>query len=165
MSVSQAVPLAAPSILDRLLDDAPDLSVDVPRTRQAQMRDALASLRRDLEWLLNTRCCATTPPGSLPQLRRSLLSFGVSDFIGANMTTVEQRRTFAGRLEATVHACEPRLQNVSVSVLDPRESTERVLRLRIEATILLEDSSVPVLFTSSVNPTTLRFSVAEASYV
>ena len=165
MTITHAVPLAAPSILDRLLDDAPDLSVDVPRTRQAQMRDALASLRRDLEWLLNTRSCATTPPAALTQLRRSLLSFGVSDFIGANMSTAEQRHSFAGLLETAVRACEPRLQNVSVGVLDPRESSERVLRLRIEATVLLEDSSVPVLFTSSVNPTTLRFSVAEASYV
>ena len=165
MTGSRSVPLAAPSILDQLLDDQPDLPVDVPRTRQTQMRDALASLRRDLEWLLNTRSCATTPPAALTQLRRSLLSFGVSDFIGANMTTVEQRRTFAGRLEATIIACEPRLQGVAVSVLDPRESSERVLRLRIEATILLEDAAVPVLFTSSVNPTTLRFSVAEASYV
>ncbi len=162
--MAHAVPLAAPSILDRLLDDAPDLSVDPPRTRQAQMRDALASLRRDLEVLLNTRRCPTTPPAGLLQLRQSLLSFGVSDFIGANMTTVEQRRVFAARLEETIKACEPRLQNIAVSVLDPRDSAERVLRLRIEATVVLEDVPVPVLFASSVSPTTLRFSVAEGSY-
>ena len=161
---AHVVPLAAPSILDRLLDDAPDLSVDPPRTRQAQMRDALTSLRRDLEVLLNTRCCATSPPSELPQLRQSLFSFGVSDFMGANMTTVEQRRVFAARLEDTVRACEPRLRNVTVGVMDPRESAERVLRLRIEATIVLEDSPVPVLFTSSISPTTLRFAVAEGNY-
>ena len=161
---ARTLPLAAPSILDRLWDNAPDLSVDPPRTRQAQMRDALASLRRDLEVLLNTRRCATTPPAGLPQLRQSLLSFGVSDFIGANMTTVEQRRVFAALLEETVKACEPRLQSVAVSVLDPRDTAERVLRLRIEATVVLEDLPVPVLFASSVNPTTLRFAVAEGSY-
>ena len=49
-------------------------------------------------------------------------------------------------------------------MLDPRDSAERVLRLRIEATVVLEDLPVPVLFASSVSPTTLRFSVAEGSY-
>ncbi len=160
----RAVSLSAPSILDRLLDDAPDLSVDPPRTRQAQTRDVLASLRRDLEALLNTRCCATTPPAGLPQLRRSLLCYGMTDFVGTNMSSTESRRMFASGVETALHEYEPRLQTVSVSVLDPRESAERVLRLRIEATIVLEDSPVPVLFTSSVSPTTLRFSVAEASY-
>ncbi len=164
MSLSHAVPLAAPSILDRLLDDAPDLAVDPPRTRQAQMRDVLASLRRDMEGLLNTRCCTTTPPAGLPQLRRSLLCYGMSDFIGANMSSADSRRVFASGVELALHNYEPRLRGVSVSVLDPRESAERVLRLRIEASIVLEDASVPVLFTSSVSPTTLRFSVAEASY-
>ena len=160
----RAVSLSAPSILDRLLDDAPDLSVDPPRTRQAQTRDVLASLRRDLEALLNTRCCANTPPAGLPQLRRSLLCYGMTDFVGTNMSSTESRRMFASGVETALHEYEPRLQTVSVSVLDPRESAERVLRLRIEATIVLEDSPVPVLFTSSVSPTTLRFSVAEASY-
>ena len=164
MSLSRAVPLSAPSILDRLLDDAPDLSADPPRTRQAQTRDVLASLRRDMEALLNTRCCTTTPPAELAQLRRSLLCYGMSDFIGANMASLESRRMFANGVEIALHTYEPRLKGVSVAVLDPRESAERVLRLRIEATIVLEDSPVPVLFTSSVSPTTLRFSVAEASY-
>ena len=61
-----SAPLAAPSILDRLLDSEPDLSVDTPRTRQKQVRDALESLRRDLESVLNTRRCATTPPPLCP---------------------------------------------------------------------------------------------------
>ena len=159
-----SAPLAAPSILDRLLDAEPELSVDTPRSRQKQVGDALESLRRDLEVVLNTRRCPKTPPASLPRLRRSLLTFGVGDFIGANMTTREQRRVFAASLEEAIRECEPRLRALSVSVLDPRDSAERVMRLRIEATVVLEDSAVPVLFASSVNPATLRFSVAEASY-
>jgi type VI secretion system protein ImpF len=160
-----SAPLAAPSILDRLLDGEPDLSVDTPRTRQKQVRDALESLRRDLEAVLNTRRCATTPPAGLPRLRRSLLTYGVGDFIGANMVTREQRQVFAATLEEAIRESEPRFRNLAVSVLDPRDAGERVLRLRIEAMVVLEDSAVPVLFASSINPATLRFSVAEASYV
>lgn len=160
-----ATSLAAPSLLDRLLDAEPDLSVDTPRTRQRQVRDALESLRRDLEAVLNTRRCPATPPGGLKQLRRSLLTFGVGDFIGANMVTREQRQVFAAALEEQIRDSEPRLRNLSVSVLDPRDGGERVLRLRIEASVVLEDHAVPVLFASSINPATLRFSVSEAGYV
>ena len=50
-------------------------------------------------------------------------------------------------------------------MLNPRDSAERVLRLRIEATVLLDDLALPVLFASTVSPSTLRFSVSEASDV
>ena len=159
------VPLAAPSLFDRLLDAEPDKTVDPPRTRQKQVSDALESLRRDLETVLNTRRCPRTPPRTLPRLRRSLLTFGMGDFIGANMITREQRQIFAATIEEAIRESEPRLRNLSVSVMDPRDAAERVLRLRIEAMVVLEDSAVPVLFASLINPSTLRFSVAEASYV
>ncbi len=157
--------LAAPSLLDRLLDAEPDKAQDPPRTRQKQVADALESLRRDLETVLNTRRCPKTPAKALPRLRRSLLTFGVGDFIGANMITREQRQIFATAIEESIRESEPRFRNLSVSVMDPRDAAERVLRLRIEAMVVLEDSAVPVLFASSINPATLRFSVAEASYV
>ena len=52
-----------------------------------------------------------------------------------------------------------------MSVLDPRDSAERILRLRIEATVHLFADPTPVLFASAVNPATLRFNVSEASHV
>ncbi len=159
-----SAPLSAPSLLDRLLDNAPDQEADAPRHRQAQMRDALEALRRDLECVLNTRRCAVTPPKGLPRLRRSLLTYGVGDFIGANLITREQRQVFAARLEEAIRDSEPRFRNLAVSVLDPSHAAERVLRLRIEATVVLEDNALPILFASSINPATMRFSVAEARH-
>ena len=158
-------PLAAPSLLDRLLDAEPDRLIDPPRTRQNMVSDALESLRRDLEAVLNTRRCPNTPPKTLPRLRRSLLTYGVGDFIGANMITREQRAVFATTLEESIRESEPRFRNVAVSVLDPNDASERILRLRIEATVVLEDSAMPVLFASSINPATLRFSVTAARHV
>ena len=160
-----AVPLGQASLLDRLIDTAPDLRQDPPRTRQMQTRETLESLRRDLEALLNTRQRPTTPPAEYPELARSLLTYGTADFISANMVTTEQRRVFAARLEEAIHESEPRLRSLTVSVLNPRDTSERVLRLRIEATVTLDDQALPVLFSSTVSPSTLRFSVAEASDV
>ncbi len=163
--MTAGLPLAAPSLLDRLIDTAPDLSRDPPRGRQDQTRDALDSLRRDLEALLNTRRRPISPPRALTQLRRSLLSFGTADFIGANMVTIEQRRVFALRLEEAIRDSEPRLQHLVVTVLNPRDNAERVLRLRIEATVVFDDLLLPVLFASTISPSTLRFSVSEANDV
>jgi predicted component of type VI protein secretion system len=89
----------------------------------------------------------------------------MGDFIGANMVTKEQRQIFALSLEEAVRDGEPRFRNLAVTVLDPREAGERMLRLRIEAMVVLEDSAVPVLFSSQINPATMRFSVAEARHV
>ena len=42
------------SILDRLIDLNPDVAADPPANRSQSVRQLKASLRRDLEWLLNT---------------------------------------------------------------------------------------------------------------
>ena len=153
--------LQAPSLLDRLLDDAPELSFDAPRTRQQVLRDTRAALRRDLEMLLNTRCAPTTPPPGLHELRFSLLGYGMPDFIGTGMTARNQRDAFARRLETTVRMFEPRLQDVRITVMDPRNTTERLLLLRIEAVAVLHEGLVPITLASALDPATMRFQVNE----
>lgn len=153
--------LHAPSLLDRMLDDAPELSFDPPRTRQQVLRDTRAALRRDLEMLLNTRCAPTTPPPGLPELRFSVLGYGIPDFIGTGMAGRDARDAFARRLEAAVRLYEPRLQDVRITVLDSRNTAERLLRLRIEAVAVLHEGAVPITLASALDPTTMRFQVGE----
>lgn len=157
--MSNARTLEAPSLLDRLLDDAPGMAVDAPRTRQQQLRDIRAALARDLEALLNTRCAPATPPPALKELRASLLAYGTPDFIGVTMVSHDQREAFARRLEATIRMFEPRLRDASVTVLDSRNSTERMLRLRITAIAVLHEDTASVAFASALDPTTLLFRV------
>lgn len=153
--------LQAPSLLDRLLDDAPEVLVDASRTRQQQLRGIRAALGRDLEALLNTRCCPVTPPPGLTELRASLLAYGTPDFIGVTMVSRDQRQAFARKLEATIRTFEPRLRDVAVTVLDARNATERMMRLRINATAILHEDTAAVTFASALDPTTLLFRIAE----
>ena len=44
-----------PALLDRLIDLEPKVAADPPASRSQSVRQLKASLRRDLEWLLNTR--------------------------------------------------------------------------------------------------------------
>jgi type VI secretion system protein ImpF len=43
------------SLLDRLIDEAPELSFDPPRSRTEELRAIRETFRRDIEAILNTR--------------------------------------------------------------------------------------------------------------
>jgi hypothetical protein len=51
------------SVLERLIDLDPKSKNDPPQTRPQSVRQLKAALRRDLEWLLNTRQI----PGGVPE--------------------------------------------------------------------------------------------------
>jgi type VI secretion system protein ImpF len=51
------------SVLERLIDLDPKAKTDPPQTRPQSVRQLKAALRRDLEWLLNTRQI----PGGVPE--------------------------------------------------------------------------------------------------
>jgi len=53
------------SVLDRLIDQEPERKLEPPLTRSQSLRELKAALRRDLEWLLNTRRTIEEPPASL----------------------------------------------------------------------------------------------------
>ena len=44
-----------PSVFDRLLDFEPQLTSEAPKSRAKSLRELKQSVRRDIEWLLNTR--------------------------------------------------------------------------------------------------------------
>ena len=151
----------APSLLDRIMDRAPELSADPPTNRPQQLRDARAALRRDLQALLNTRFAPRTPPPRLHELRTSLLGYGVPDFVGSGMTGRDQRQAFARQLESAIRTYEPRLMNVKVTVLENRNAAERLLRLRIEAVAVLYEGTLPTMFAFALDPSTMRFQSGE----
>ncbi len=43
------------SVIDRLIDQEPERKLEPPLSRAQSVRDLKAAVRRDLEWLLNTR--------------------------------------------------------------------------------------------------------------
>ena len=63
------------SILDRLLDDDPKRSEEAMPTRAQSLRNLKIGLRRDLEWLLNTRQPVEIP-NSL-ELQKSVYLYGL----------------------------------------------------------------------------------------
>jgi type VI secretion system protein ImpF len=152
-----------PSLLDRLLDDEPEVKRDPPRGRHQILRELKASVRRDLEDLLNTRRRCGTWPSDLAELERSLVNYGIPDFAGANMGSAERRQDFCRGLEAVLRTCEPRFKTVQVRLLDSAELLERTLRFRIDAVLYADPAPEPVVFDSALEPGTGSFEVKGVS--
>jgi type VI secretion system protein ImpF len=147
------------SVLDRLLDDDPEVTREPARSRYQVLRQLKDSVRRDLENLLNTRVRCLSVPSALTELKQSLVNYGIPDFTGANMTTDKDRRDFARLLQAVIREHEPRFKSVKVKLLDNAEPMDRTLRFRIDALLHAEPAPEPVVFDSMLKPITGDFEV------
>jgi type VI secretion system protein ImpF len=143
-----------PSVLDRLLDDDPGVTRDPPRSRHQVLRDLKQSVRRDLEDLLNARRRCSPFPPELAELHHSLVSYGLPDVAGAQFGSAEGRDLFRDLLEAVIRRWEPRFKTVTVTLLDGADATDRAVRFRIDALLHADPAPEPVVFDSSVEPTT-----------
>ncbi|MBB4217814.1 type VI secretion system protein ImpF [Rhizobium sp. BK212] len=152
----------ARSILDRLIDEAPDRAVDPPMSLVDQVRDVREAIRRDLEALLNTRRCPTTPPTALSELKDALVSYGVDGVVSANLMTDQAKLKLAQAIERRIALFETRLSDVRVTILKSQTMTERALRMRIQATFRLHEGMPPISFESTIDPSTQRFLVEAA---
>lgn len=150
------------SILDRLIDEAPDRAADPPMSFVDQVREVREAIRRDLEALLNTRRCPTTPPAALSELRDALVSYGVDGIVSANLMTDQAKLKLAEAIERRVARFETRLADIRVTILKSRTMTERALRMRIQATFRLHEGMPPISFESTIDPSTQRVLVEAA---
>lgn len=148
-----------PSVLDRLLDDRPEETREAPASRQTSLRLLKQSVRRDLEWLLNTRLDPGAPSEEGTEVARSLAAFGLPDFstrdVRGGMDQEQLRRT----IEEAVARFEPRLEAVQVT-LETLSAVDRTVRFRIEARLRVEPVPEPVTFDSVLQLANLEFVVA-----
>ena len=134
-----------PSVLDRLLDDRPDQSQEAPASRLMNLRLHKDAVRRDLEWLLNTRREASGAIEALPETSQSLATFGLPDFSGSNVFTRAGREELRKRVETAVAVFEPRLEGIRVTMEKVQEN-DRSIRFRIEGQLRVEPAPEPVVF-------------------
>lgn len=131
------------SVLDRLIGDDAEVSA-ITRTRS--VRDLKAAVRRDLEWLLNTRAVATPPPESMSNVRESVYTYGISDITSLSADDPKARARLRSMIEEAIRIFEPRLMGVQVveSSMVTREA--RQLRFSIQAVLKLDPSPERISF-------------------
>jgi type VI secretion system protein ImpF len=142
------------SVLDRLLDDEPEVRRESPRPRHQVLRALKQSVGRDLENLLNTRRRCLPCPAELTELEQSLVNYGLPDVTGASMGASEEREQLRLAIETVIRTFEPRFQKVRVDLLDPTEPLDRTLRFRIDALLRADPAPEPVVFDSALEPGT-----------
>ena len=148
-----------PSVLDRLIDWEPDRQSEPTVGRTQVLRQMKASVGRDLQNLLNTRCRATSWPEPLTELNESLAAYGIPDCVGVNTGSREQQSELRRMIQQAVETFEPRLMNVHVSLNDTNDPTDRTLRFRIDAMLNVDPAPEPVAYDSRLDASIGSFSV------
>jgi type VI secretion system protein ImpF len=134
------------SVLDRLFDTNPDERVDPPITRSESLRRMKTALKRDMEWLLNTRRCPIMDTFDDPgELNRSVLNYGLPDISSMSVQSGKDHNRILRQMEDAVQYFEPRLRNVQVS-LQPVNRTSRMLRFTIDAMLMIDPAPEQIRF-------------------
>ncbi|MGA9994013.1 MAG: type VI secretion system baseplate subunit TssE [Pyrinomonadaceae bacterium] len=133
------------SVLDRLVDYEPGITREAAATRTNTLRQLKQAIKRDLEWLLNTRQTAEDLPPDMKEINHSLAAYGLPDFSNASVKSPADRTRICRALENVISIFEPRLTEVVV-VLEAEGEHQRDLHFRIDAQLDIEPAPEPVTF-------------------
>lgn len=155
--------LLLPSVFDRLLDFEPDNRNEAPRDRAQLLRDLKASVRRDLENLLNTRILIPYIPKDLTQLESSLVNYGIPDFGNAILESSNSMEFMRKTIEEAIKQFETRFQFVRVELgFGTNNRLSRSLQFVIDGILYAEPAPEPVTFSTQLNTIANAFRVHEA---
>lgn len=138
-------------MLDRLIDREPDRSSEGFIARAQSVRALKASVRRDLECLLNTRRIAVEPDESLEELNRSVYVYGLRDFTAMSLVARQDKVKLLRSLQAAIKTFEPRLASVRIAPLETPGVRTSSLRFRIEALLLMDPAPEQVSFDTQLD--------------
>src|SRR5688500_13524375 len=79
-------------LLDRLIDNEPEYRTEAALTHSQSVRGLKNALRRDLEWLLNTRQNPEHAGDDYAELSRSLYNYGFPDFSSFSFSNPKDRQ-------------------------------------------------------------------------
>jgi type VI secretion system protein ImpF len=161
MAIPPAAFRARASLLDRLIDTAPQEKRELRPLRIMEKGDIRAAVSRDLGWLLNTR--TPLPAEAFDTRELTVIDYGVPDFGKGTPTNVKDQKLRAARTEKAIRAFEPRLQDVKVSIETEMDS-ERSLRMTIEAVMVADDVREPVSFMTIYDSETGRMEINADQY-
>jgi len=146
------------SLLDRLIDREPKVRAEAISSQAQSLRELKTSIRRDLEYLLNSRRPPVEIPEGSRELQHSVFYFGLPDISGMAVTSSKDQKVMMSMIERVVADYEPRLTNVVVS-LSPVAGRARVLKFQIEALLMIEPAPERIAFDTTLELTSGQYSV------
>ncbi len=148
-----------PSFLDRLIEAGVEGTSAKLTFNVQQMID---SIRADLEDLLNTRQGKLLTDCPYPEVKESLLSYGMPDLTSIAGVTSNTDESIGRMVEETIRRFEPRLRNVRATMVEAPlgEKNERRVQFHIEG-MLNVDPAPEVGFETVFELTTGQASIKQ----
>ncbi len=129
------------SVLDRLIDDRDN---PLPTMRASSTKYFKDSVRRDLEWLLNSRTPLQSPHGK--ESERSLYTYGLPDISSVSLLSSRDRIALTKAIQAAITKFEPRIINPRVVLVTNNDQRVKSLRFIIEGVLSMQPNPEPVAF-------------------
>ncbi|PEQ14585.1 type VI secretion protein [Novosphingobium sp. PC22D] len=124
----------------------------IPDLRRFNERALRATVKRELSWLLNTTNLASSIDlEDYPQVRSSVLNYGVPDLSGQAMTKTMIRRR-AREMRQSILDFEPRLEESTLRV-EPLDAVERIhaVTFLISGDVETASQALPVKYKTDVD--------------
>lgn len=148
------------TVLDRLIDREPQATADPSMTRAQSVRNLKVSLRRDIEWLLNTRRTPDAVDESRRELYHSLYNYGLPDVTSLSVDSPRDRNRLLRAIEKIIEIFEPRLDSVRVTPLENSQaSLLRQVRFQVEGLLKMDPAPELISFDTVLSLTSGEYQV------
>ena len=145
--------LVTQSLVERLVD------VDEwPTTRSNSIRMYRDSLKRDIEWLLNTRRPPIDHIQSYPKASSSVIHYGLTDINAFTGSAERDENALLLAIVKSLREFEPRIQSPRVFLVRT-ENTSRHLRFHIEGQIQFDSVPEDISFDTVLELTSGEYEV------
>jgi type VI secretion system protein ImpF len=152
-------PSVQPSLIDRLIDRDPASPVDPQYSRSQSAKSHKDAVRRDLEWLLNTRRIVDPAPEAFAETCGSLYHYGMPDITSLSVDAPDTPLRLMRQLEQAIELFEPRLSGVRITPIETEDSEARHVRFLIEALLEMEPEPEQVAFDTVLEISSGKFQV------
>src|ERR1700750_65142 len=145
--------LVAQSVLDRL-----GTADDWPMTRAQSIRFLRDSIKRNLEWLLNTRRSPIADLENYPLARKSVLSYGAPGLSSLNLGSDDDQWRLQQAITEIIEHSEPPLREVQVRFGEGDGQRQRI-RLYIGAQMQMRPLPEEIVFDTVLDISTGEYRV------
>lgn len=144
------------TLFDRLLPDQEE------QLKGLSIQELRESVAHDLEDLLNSRMAKLEQIEDFPLVKKSILQFGIIDFVGLSTANPNDRDKICQSIEQSIAAHEPRLTQIKVEMLLDGHNMGS-LCLSIQAYLNIHPLYEPVVFDALLKPTTQQYVISARS--
>lgn len=134
------------SLLDRLIDLDPHSAVEAPLTRQQSLRQLRASVKRQVEWILNTVRTIEEVPACCRELRKSLYFYGLPDITSITLNSSQDEQRLLHAIENAISQFETRLTRVRVTSYERMSKQRAAIQFHVEAFLMIDPAPERISF-------------------